>query len=121
MPKSMAEHIRELENTLAAREKRREDVAQKSIEEGRSLDESEKQELAELKAEIKQLAEDLVEYRDIEKSLRLSARPVDEPRAAVDKAVSKGPMIITQKSDREDDFKGQAFVRKTIAMIMGKA
>lgn len=121
MPKSLAEHIRELENTLAAREKRREEVAQKSIEEGRSLDESEKEELAELKAEIKQLAEDLVEYRDIEKSLRLSARPVDEPRAAVDKAVSKGPMIITQKSDREDDFKGQAFVRKTIAMIMAKA
>lgn len=118
--KTYAEQVGDLENTRASRVARMEEVAKKSMEEGRSMDESESQEFDDIKGEIKQLDQDIQRYRELSKMSQETAAPIEDKQASVEKKVNNGPMIITKKSDPEDKFEGQSFVRMQIAKAIGK-
>ena len=125
---SLATHIKELENTRAAKTARMNELTQKSIDEGRSFDESEVQEFDELDSEIKQIDEDLVRYGRLMKLQGQSAQPVDAGTNAdpVNKAVGNtasgrsNVAIIAGKKDKDEDFVGQNFTRKIIARTIAK-
>lgn len=122
--KTIAEQIRDLENTRAAKAARMTEVMQKSIDEGRSTDAAESEEFDTLEMEIKQVDEDLVRLNKLNVMNAQSAKPVD-PAAGksvvgASAARSSGPMIITKKTDPLDKFEGQAFTRIIIAKTLGK-
>lgn len=118
--KSYAEQVGDLENTRAARVARMEEVARKSMDEARSMDAQEQDEFDDIKAEIKQLDDDIQRYRTLADMSQMSAKPVEEKKEAVERSVSKGPMIISKKADPDDKFEGQSFVRSQIAKALGK-
>lgn len=117
--KTIAEQVRDLENTRAAKAARMTEVMQKSIEEGRSTDNSESEEFDTLEMEIKQVDEDLVRLKKLQVMNAQSASPVSgESKAAA--SASRGPMIIVKSKDQDEKFEGQNFVRKAIARTIAK-
>jgi len=118
--KTIAEQIKDLENTRGAKVARMEELTGKSIDEGRSFDASESEEFDELEAEIKQIDGDHARYTTLMKMQASSAQPVSPGVKSVDKAVNKSPTILTKKQDPDDGFQGQAFTRLTIAKALGK-
>lgn len=123
MQKTYAEQVEDLENTWGVRKKRLDEIAQKPMAEGRSLDASEKEEVAELKGEIKQLEEDIQFYREMDAESRKSATPVTEKREEVEasiKGANKSPMFIVKKTDPDEKFEGQNFTRMCIAKALAK-
>lgn len=117
--KTYAEQVKDLENTRGARVARMEEIAQKAMDEDRSMDAAEAEEFDEVEQEIKQLDEDITRYRKLHKQSEFSATPVEEKREAVDRAV-RGPTILTHKKEAEEAFEGQFFTRKIIARAIGK-
>ena len=77
MSKTVAEHIGALEAKRAAKDARMEAIMEKSMEEGRTTDEAERQEFDDLQAEVDEIDEDLKRFRLVEKSMLASAKPVD--------------------------------------------
>lgn len=75
--KTIAEQITALEATRAAKVARMEEVMQKSIEEGRSTDEAEKEEFDTLEQEVAAVDADLKRLRSLEKTLAAKAKPVE--------------------------------------------
>lgn len=120
MPKSLADQIRDYENTRAAKAARMQEVMQKSMDGGRSMDESEVQEFDELASEVKQIDEDLVRARQMEKLMSQTAQPVVADRKGVDLAAQgrKGPTILVKKSDPDEKFQGQNYTRMVIAKAL---
>jgi hypothetical protein len=121
--KTLADQIKDLENTRAAKAARMEEVMQKSLDEGRSMEDSEAEEFDSLELEIKQIDEDHTRCTKLLKMQGQKAAPVtDSPRNNLEKSVhtSRGPMIITAPKEKDDDFEGQAFTRKAIAKIIAK-
>jgi hypothetical protein len=121
--KTLADQIKDLENTRAAKAARMEEVMQKSLDEGRSMEDSEAEEFDNLEAEIKQIDEDHLRCTKLLKMQGQKATPVTEsPRNNLEKAThtNKGPMIITAPKERDDEFEGQSFTRKAIAKIIAK-
>lgn len=121
---SLAEHIKNLENTRAAKVARLEEITNKSIEADRSFDQSEVDEFDDIKAEIKQIDEDLVRYNDMLKMQASTAAPVQEPvRKAVGTSVPasapRALAVITNK-EAEEKFEGQNFTRLVIAKTLAK-
>lgn len=123
---TLAEHIKELENTRAAKTARMDELTQKSIDESRSFDQAETDEFDELDAEIKQIDDDLTRYNRLLKLQGQKAQPVDHDKAQqradaqIDKTARRGPTIITHQKEKDDDFEGQFFIRKVIARAVGK-
>jgi hypothetical protein len=113
--KTIAEQIRDLEATRAAKAARMNEVVQKSMDEGRSTDESEQEEFDTLDTEIKQIDGDLVRLK------RLESLAIQKGRTVVDDGEKSGegrgaPTLMLKKTtDVEDKFEGQSFVRKLIA------
>jgi HK97 family phage major capsid protein len=116
--KTIAEQIRDLENTRAAKAARMQAVLQKSIDEGRSTDEAEAEEFDGIELEIKQLDEDLVRLNKMNTLNSQSAKPL-QPEAgksiAGANASRGGPTIIIAPKDAPEKFEGQTFVRSVIA------
>lgn len=123
---TLAEHIKELENTRAARVSRMAELTQKSMDESRSLDASEAEEFDEIDDEIKQIDEDLVRYRKQEKLQAGSAQPVDpSPRKKqVDDGhqdpAKRGAPAIIKRQEKEEQFEGQNFTRIAIAKALSR-
>ncbi len=117
--KTIAEQVRDLENTRAAKAARMTDVMQKSIDEGRSTDASESEEFDALEVEIKQVDEDLVRLKKLQVMQGQSAAPVSGESKAAGSS-SRGPMIIIKSKDQDEKFEGQNFVRKAIARTIAK-
>jgi hypothetical protein len=117
--KTIAEQIRDLEATRAAKAARMTEVVQKSLEEGRSTDEGEQEEFDTLDSEIKQIDGDLVRLKRLESLAVQKGRTVVTPEPGSEPAASQqrgGPTIIVRSTkDAEDKFAGQGFVRKLIA------
>jgi hypothetical protein len=118
--KTVADQVRDLENTRAAKAARMDTIAQKSIEEGRSMDESETEEFDGLEHEIASIDADLVRLSKLDKIMK-SAKPVEPPKKGEDPKKSAGaareigaPSIIV-KRDQDEKFKGQNFTRLVIA------
>jgi len=124
MAKSIADQVKDLEATRAAKAARMEAIAQKSIDEGRSMDESETEEFDSIEAEIQSIDADLVRLGKLDKLMK-SAKPVETPR--VDKNPQKtgtelrerGPTIIVQH-EKEEKFKGQNYTRLVIAKTLAQ-
>lgn len=120
--KTVAEQIRDLEATRAAKAARMAEVVQKSLDEGRSTDEAEQEEFDTLDAEIKQIDGDLVRLKRLESLAVQKGRTVEPTAAGGDPAkaasMQRGPTIIVAKSDADEKFKGQNFTRRVIAKAL---
>ena len=118
--KTVAEQVRDLENTRAARAARMTEVLQKSIDEGRSTDASEAEEFDMIQDEIKQIDEDLVRLNSLQRMQSINATPVEGNTEKKASASRGAPTIITTPKDQDEKFEGQNFVRKTIAKTLAK-
>lgn len=74
--KTIAEQITALEAKRAANAARQEEVMQKSVDEGRSSDESEQEEFDTLDQEVEAIDKDLTRLRKLEKTMATKAKPV---------------------------------------------
>jgi HK97 family phage prohead protease len=115
--KTIAEQIQALEAARQAKAARMTAIMQKSIEEGRSTDEAEREEFDGLQAEVATADSDLVRLRSLEALNVQRATPVSGNSVA-SAAVSRGPTIIIPKADPEEKFAGQFFTRKVIAKAL---
>ena len=113
MAKKIADQILDLANTRAAKAARMEAIVQKSMDEGRSMDESEKEEFDTIEAEIKALDDDIGRLGRMEAVIK-TAKPVqrsageDNPqRSAGQNRDPAAPAIVVRK-DPDDKFKGQS-------------
>jgi hypothetical protein len=123
--KTIAEQIRDLEATRAAKAARMAEVVQKSLEEGRSTDDAEQEEFDTLDSEIKQIDGDLVRLKRLESLAVQKGRTVEPPAPGTDPAKSAaqqrgatGPTIIVKSSDKDEAFKGQNYTRMVIAKAL---
>ena len=117
MKKSIADQIRDLENTRAAKAARLEEVTQKSIDEGRSMDDAESEEFDTLEGEIKSIDADLVRLEKLQTVMAKQARPAEGTTQAV-AAVSRStlPHITVQRNAP----KGTGFTRYAMALCRAK-
>lgn len=115
--KTIAEQIKDLENTRAAKAARMREVMQKSIDEGRSTDDAEGEEVDTLDMEVKRLDGDLARLRRMEKMNMESAQAVTGATSAPAAASSGGGNVISVKSNQP---KGSAFTRMAIAKMVTK-
>lgn len=123
--KTIAEQIRDLEATRAAKAARMTEVVQKSMEDGRSTDQAEQEEFDTLDSEIKQIDGDLVRLKRLESLAVQKGRTVEAPAAGADPARAgseqrgAGPTIMVRNhSDAEEKFKGQNYTRMVIAKAL---
>ncbi len=84
-------------------------------DEGRVTGEAEKKEYGELSTELDELDENLGRWTSLQ-AAQSTAKPV--AKSAIPGRTT-GPTIIVAKSDPEDKFKGQSFVRMVIAKALG--
>lgn len=118
--KTLREHIAALEAKRAANVARMAEVTQKSIDEGRSMDESEGQEHDGLAAEIKSIDTDLVRLKAQEALAVASATPiVDKPGdgAAAAGTQQRQGIIVMGKNNLP---KGTAFARYAMALASSR-
>jgi hypothetical protein len=123
--KTIAEQIRDLEATRAAKAARMTEVVQKSLDEGRSTDEAEQEEFDNLDAEIKQIDGDLVRLKRLESLAVQKGRTIEAPaagaspaKAASEQRGASGPTIIVKSGDKDEAFKGQNYTRMVIAKAL---
>ncbi len=114
--KTISDQIRDLENTRAAKGARMHEVATKSMEAGRSMDEAEAEEFDGLDDEIKTIDADLVRLRKLEQMQVRAAAPVEPTPRAVSRIGA--PAIITTPREAEEKFVGQAYTRILIAKAL---
>ncbi|MEO8466253.1 MAG: phage major capsid protein [Gammaproteobacteria bacterium] len=118
MKKSIADQIKDLENTRAAKIARNEKITQKASDDGHSMDESQQEEFDTASDEIDALDADLVRLRRLEKQLG-QAKPVkkgdgDKPENA---SRARDPHIEVLAPKVE---KGIAFARYVGALVRSK-
>lgn len=82
MSKPISEHIAALEETRGEKHARMDEVVQKSIDEGRSMDEAEKEEFDDIEAEIASIDADLKRFKSLERTKAATAKPVEQVRTA---------------------------------------
>lgn len=117
--KTIQEQIAALEAARVAKTARMSEIMQKSIDEGRSTDEQEREEFDTLQAEVKTADADLTRLRELERLNVAAAKPV-EPKGVVDAATASvvrgtGPIQV-----RSNLPKGTAFTRYAIALARSK-
>lgn len=86
-----------------------EEMMQKSIDDGESLDDEQEEKYEELSVEVKTIDKQLARLRDFEKLQAEKAQPVEVREPA------RGPTVFVRKEDPEDEFPGQGFTRRVIA------
>lgn len=117
---NIADQIRALEATRAAKAARMAEVTKTPIEAGRSMDAAESEEFDTLDGEIKQIDGDLVRMRRLEQLNGQSAKAVQgTTEKSGTESRATGPAIIVNR-EKDDAFKGQAFTRLTIAKALAR-
>ena len=124
--KTIADQIKDLEATRAAKAGAMETLMQKSFDEDRTLDAAEAEEFDTFDVEIKQIDEDLARLRRLEALQGQKASPVapakktggDPQKAASLSRGSHDGHIIIKSSDQEEKFQGQNFTRAVIAKAL---
>ena len=121
--KTIAEQIRDLEATRAAKAARMTDVMQKSMEDGRSTDEAEQEEFDTLDAELKQIDSDLVRLKRLESLAVQKGRTVVAPSAGEDPAAAgsqqrSAAIHVKSTKDADEKFRGQNYTRLVIARAL---
>ncbi len=117
--KTIAEQIAALEASRQAKAARMAEVMQKSIDEGRSSDQSEQEEFDTLEQEVGQIDGDLKRLRALEKAQAMSAKPVvaNQITTAADGAAARSGAPVQVKANVA---KGTAFTRFAMALMAGK-
>lgn len=105
---NIAEHLESLRQSKKAAEKRMEDVAQKAIDEQRSMNQAEEQEFDELRKECDAIDRDVERYEHLLKHDKKKAQPVDDSRKK--EKVASGRNFRTARDTQKLD-KGMAFAR----------
>lgn len=126
--KKLSDQIKDLENTRAAKAARMADITQKSIDEGRSMDDAEAEEFDTLDGEIKRVDEDLVRLRRLESLNVQRAAPVErtatQAGASHQRSVERQPLAgapaIQLNREPDEKFKGQNFTRLVIARTLAQ-
>jgi len=118
---NIQEQITALEAARAANQARMEAIMQKSIDEGRSTDESESEEFDTLVDEVKAADDDLVRLRTVEKLQLSKAKPVvkeagEDPAAGTQARSGSQPYIRVEQNVE----KGADFVRFAMAIMQAK-
>ena len=124
--KTWAEQIKDLEATRAAKAARMQEILQKSMEEGRSTDDAEAEEVDTIDEEIKRIDADLVRLRRAEQLAVQRGRTVVQPEPGTDPAavatrqrgVEAPAIFVKSTKDVDDKFKGQAYTRLVIARAL---
>ena len=118
--KAIADQIRDLETTLHAKGEQMHILTQKSAEEGRSMDDAEREQFDTLAIESKSLAEDLNRLRLLESLNIQRAQPVVATTSAqASQARSGAPTVIINR-EPEEKFQGQTFTRMVIARTLAQ-
>jgi HK97 family phage major capsid protein len=120
---NVSDQIKDLENTRAAKVARMEEVAKKSMEAGRSMEDDEAEEFDGLEAEVKQIDGDITRLRKLEGFTAQRATPVagkSGAEAGSSRGGQAGPTIIVKNSDAEEKFKGQNYTRMVIAKALAR-
>lgn len=111
--KTASEQITALETSRAAKAARMAEIMQKSIDEGRSTDESEQEEFDGLEAEVAALDGDLKRFRALEKANVQAARVVDVKEKA-------DPRPSARVEVKANVPPGTAFTRYAMALMASK-
>lgn len=122
--KTIAEQIKDLEATRAAKAAQMGEIAQKSIDDDRSMDEAEAEEFDTLEGEIKQLDQDISRLRKLE-ALNLQKGVTAVPAGGVNPQKSASAArgradghIIVKSAEAEEKFQGQNYTRMVIAKAL---
>ena len=122
---TIAEQIAALEATRKDKVKRMEDVAQKSVDEGRSMDDAEAEEFDTIDGEVKRLDADLKRMRVLERMNAEGAKPVEAQAEAKSNAAARAGMPHIQTKKTEELESGIAFARvakvKALARLDGES
>ena len=116
---NIAEQIKALEATRAAKAARLGEIAKKSIDEGRSMDEAEAEEFDNTELEVQQIDKDLVRLNRLDQ-LSKQAKPVEKTPTAKAAAASRevGAPALVLNRQPEEKFKGQFYTRMVIARTL---
>jgi len=122
---NVSDQIKDLENTRAAKVARMEEVAKKSMDAGRSMEDDEAEEFDSIEAEVKQIDADITRLRKLEAFTAQRATPVAgksgaEAGASRSGQGSQGPTIIVKSQDADEKFKGQNYTRIVIAKALAR-
>jgi HK97 family phage prohead protease len=91
-----SEHIASLEASRAAKAARMADIMQKSMDEGRSTDDAEREEFDTLEQEVDAIDGDLKRFRGLEKAAVATARPATNARTVEDGAAARSGIVVKQ-------------------------
>lgn len=109
MSKTISEHLAGVKQAREDANKKMLAVAQKSVDEGRSMNSAEQAEFDALKAEVKSLDADIERYSELEAMQAKSAKPVTEQAdAAANRVVKMEPVQVRDTTKLEP---GIAFAR----------
>ncbi len=120
---TLQEQLEKLRATRDAHQKKLNEVVQKSMDEGRSMDTGEKEEFDSIEDQIKALDDDIERYTRLlaaqAKAAVPAAQVVQEQGSATDpkRAAGKGPALIHSRKNEEQ---GIGFARFAMAMYAGK-
>jgi HK97 family phage major capsid protein len=119
--KTIAEQIVDLKSTRAALEKKMDEVAQKSIDEGRSMDTAEAEEFDTADEQIKSIDADIVRLTKLEAVKASQAKSAAEQSKAVgDQTVGNGVQVGVQIKHSEKLDAGIAFARYAMCLTKAK-
>jgi HK97 family phage prohead protease len=109
--------LQQLIEERATKSARATELHELKTKEARQYSEAERAEQRELDAELTALEDQIIDARMVERQAASATR--------VNKAASSGPTILVKRTDPEDKFKGQSFVRmlkmKALARITGES
>jgi HK97 family phage major capsid protein len=121
--KTVAEHLAGVKGARESAQTRMNEVAQKSMDENRSMSPAEQDEFDAIKAEIKGLDADIQRYSELETMQAASAKSVvDVAKAAADLPANDGrrPMASVTIKTVEKLDPGIAFARQAICLVHAK-
>lgn len=116
--KSVGEQIADLENTRAARTARMQEVMQKSMDEGRSTDDAEAEEVDTISAEVSRIDGDITRLKSLQKLMLTTAAPV-RGNSSDDASASRGGIPATVKTVEKLE-PGIAFARYAMCLARAK-
>ena len=116
--KSVGEQIADLENTRAARTARMQEVMQKSMDEGRSTDDAEAEEVDTISAEVSRIDGDITRLKSLQKLMLTTAAPV-RGNSSDDASASRGGIPATVKTVEKLE-PGIAFARYAMCLFKAK-
>src|SRR5690625_4860534 len=119
MSKTFLEQVAALKATREAKHEEMKGVAQKSIDESRSMDTAESEQFDALQSEIKRLDEDISRLSILAEMDKASAKPVDGTKGAEQPAHGGTARIPVQVKNTETLEPGIAFARAAKCLALG--